>query len=128
MGAYLSEPDKAKYSEHSSSNKYHYSASMMQGWRKSQEDAHIAILALPNGEAIFGVFDGHGGDQVSKFVEKKFVEVFTKLPEYRERKYSEALTKCFIQLDEMMSTDKSQDPITAYSMSTGCTSCVALIT
>lgn len=100
----------------------------MQGWRKSQEDAHIAVLSLPNGEAIFGVFDGHGGDQVSKFVEKKFVEVFTKLPEYKEKNYQAALTKCFIQLDEMMTSDKSQDPITAYSMSTGCTSCVSLIT
>lgn len=28
----------------------------------------------------------------------------------------------------MMTSDKSSDPITAYSMSTGCTSCVAIIT
>lgn len=38
------------------------------------EDAHIAELNLyksrddGNIQAIFGVFDGHGGDTVSKFV------------------------------------------------------------
>jgi serine/threonine protein phosphatase PrpC len=31
-------------------------------------------------------------------------------------------------MDEMMSGDKSKDPITAYSMSAGCTACVALFT
>jgi serine/threonine protein phosphatase PrpC len=35
----------------------------MQGWRNQQEDSHIAELKLPNGEAIFGVFDGHGNDK-----------------------------------------------------------------
>jgi protein phosphatase PTC2/3 len=57
---------------------------------------------LPNGEAIFGVFDGHGGEQVAKFVEQKFVDVLTKLPEYKEKKYEDALKTCFIKMDEMM--------------------------
>lgn len=88
----------------------------------------MAQLSLPNGEAVFGVFDGHGGKEVAVFVEKKFVEVLTKTAEYKTAKYAEALTKTFIQLDELMTSEKSNDPITAYSMSTGCTSCVALIT
>ena len=35
----------------------------LQGWRKSMEDAHIAVLDLGNESdtAMFGVFDGHGG-------------------------------------------------------------------
>jgi len=45
----------------------------MQGWRNHMEDAHIADLNLLKSnndsiKAIFGVFDGHGGDTVSKFV------------------------------------------------------------
>jgi len=50
------------------------------------------------------------------------------LPEYKSAQYEDALRKCFIQMDEMMSGDKSKDPITAYSMSAGCTACVALFT
>jgi len=61
-------------------------------------------------------------------VEKKFVEVFTKLPEYKEKRYEDALKACFIKMDEMMNSSLSHDQITAYSMSTGCTSCVALLT
>lgn len=33
----------------------------MQGWRKSNEDAHIANLDIGDGVAVFGVLDGHGG-------------------------------------------------------------------
>ena len=38
---------------------------VVQGWRKSMEDAHIATTQLVNTKApcsaMFGVFDGHGG-------------------------------------------------------------------
>lgn len=33
----------------------------MQGWRKTQEDAHIAKLDIGDGNSLFAVFDGHGG-------------------------------------------------------------------
>lgn len=127
MGAYLSEPVTTKDSEEKNGSAMSYSACSMQGWRKEQEDAHIASLALPNGETVFGVFDGHGGAQVAKFVAKKFVEVLTSNADYKAGNYEKALTQTFISLDELMTSEKSNDPITAYSMSTGCTSCVAMI-
>ena len=35
----------------------------MQGWRRTQEDSHIAHVGLePGGNNLFGVFDGHGGE------------------------------------------------------------------
>jgi hypothetical protein len=35
----------------------------IQGWRRSMEDAHLAVPAVNGDEAaaVFGVFDGHGG-------------------------------------------------------------------
>lgn len=68
MGAYLDKPITEKEIEVKSDAKFAYSAVSMQGWRKTQEDSHIAELKLPNGEAIFGVFDGHGGKDVALFV------------------------------------------------------------
>lgn len=32
------------------------------------EDAHIAELDIGDGNALFGVFDGHGGREVALFV------------------------------------------------------------
>ena len=128
MGPYLSSPNTAKDTEVGSDARLQYSAVSMQGWRNQQEDSHIADLKLPNGEAIFGVFDGHGGKEVALYVQKKFVETFKKLPEYKNGQYEEALRKCFIQMDDMMNVEKSKDPITAYSQSAGCTACVALFT
>lgn len=40
----------------------------MQGWRRSMEDSHIANVSLPNGCSLFGVFDGHGGQEVALYV------------------------------------------------------------
>ncbi len=96
MGPYLSTPNTAKDLEQGSDNRLSFSAVSMQGWRNQQEDSHIADLKLPNGEAIFGVFDGHGGKEVALYVQKKFVETFKKLPEYKSGQYEDALKKCFI--------------------------------
>eukprot|EP00353_Schmidingerella_taraikaensis_P014031 CAMPEP_0185578072 /NCGR_PEP_ID=MMETSP0434-20130131/11928_1 /TAXON_ID=626734 ORGANISM="Favella taraikaensis, Strain Fe Narragansett Bay" /NCGR_SAMPLE_ID=MMETSP0434 /ASSEMBLY_ACC=CAM_ASM_000379 /LENGTH=295 /DNA_ID=CAMNT_0028195797 /DNA_START=170 /DNA_END=1057 /DNA_ORIENTATION=+ len=74
----------------------------MQGWRKSQEDAHIARTDLPDGVCLFGVFDGHGGKEVSIFVKEKFVQELIKLDEYKNRQYGDALKKCFRRMDTMM--------------------------
>ena len=83
MGPLLSSPNTNKDSQTGSDDRLTFSATSMQGWRSVLEDSYIADLKLPNGEAIFGVFDGHGGKEVALYVEKKFVETFKKLPEYK---------------------------------------------
>ena len=51
----------------------------MQGWRKRMEDAHISDLDIGSGNTqLFGVFDGHGGSEVAKFVGNHFTEEFLK--------------------------------------------------
>ena len=44
----------------------------MQGKRSSQEDAHILRVQADNKFAVFAVFDGHGGSEVSKWLETNF--------------------------------------------------------
>lgn len=46
----------------------------MQGWRKSNEDAHINAIDFVPGFSLFAVFDGHGGAEVAKFCGNHFVE------------------------------------------------------
>ena len=97
----------------------------MQGWRKRQEDAHLA--AVSKGEKkdidVFGVFDGHGGKEISKFVSNHFLEELVankNLPS----DMSLALKETFIKMDEIMQTKEGIEEIKKYSMRTGCTACV----
>ena len=73
MGPYLGQPNKEKESEVGENDVLRYGATSMQGWRKSQEDTHIAALNVAQDVAVFGVFDGHGGKEVSIYVKKYFV-------------------------------------------------------
>lgn len=46
----------------------------MQGWRDKMEDSHICELNVIENVHVFGVFDGHGGPEVSSFVRKNFIK------------------------------------------------------
>jgi len=48
----------------------------MNGWRSSMEDANVIFMTEDWG--FFGIFDGHGGDQCSKFVAKRIEEELAK--------------------------------------------------
>ena len=85
MGPYLGTPNTDKESENGQSDATRWGATSMQGWRKSQEDAHIARTDLPDGISCFGVFDGHGGKEVSIYVKEKFCDELVKLEEYKNR-------------------------------------------
>lgn len=59
----------------------------MQGWRMNMEDAHIAAMDIDGDTHLFAVLDGHGGTEVSKFVEKHFVNQLLKNPNYIQGDY-----------------------------------------
>jgi protein phosphatase 1B len=68
MGAFLDKPKTEKYNESKSGAGLRYGLSSMQGWRIEMEDAHSAIIGIPDiGENVswFAVFDGHAGSRVS---------------------------------------------------------------
>jgi serine/threonine protein phosphatase PrpC len=49
----------------------------MKGFRDSMEDAHCSLLSLPIEDlenwSFFGVFDGHGGIEISNYVSKELI-------------------------------------------------------
>ena len=75
MGDFLSTPNKSKESADGQNHLLKYGSSAMQGWRYRMEDAHFHELNNTNYD-IFGVFDGHGGKEVSLFVKNHFVKEF----------------------------------------------------
>jgi len=86
MGAYLSEPKTEKESESHENEFFRCGASQMQGWRTKQEDAHVVDVKYGKRYAsahscfnsgLFGVFDGHGGPDVSAFAATRLVENYS---------------------------------------------------
>ena len=119
----------------------------MQGWRKRQEDAHLAEVSKGEKKDIdvFGVFDGHGGKEISKFVSNHFLDELVKNKNLATN-MELALKETFIKMDEIMQTKEGIEEIKKYSrqskeeddrqskneppnsqmiyMRTGCTACV----
>jgi len=68
MGAFLDKPKTEKYNESRVGGGLRYGLSSMQGWRIEMEDAHSAVIGIPDQKdsvSWFAVFDGHAGSRVS---------------------------------------------------------------
>ena len=55
----------------------------------TQEDAHICVPSFDGEESgLFGVFDGHGGCEVARFVAKNFEDILRNSSKYQEKEYT----------------------------------------
>lgn len=87
MGAFLEKPKTEKYNESKTGAGLRYGLSSMQGWRLEMEDAHSAIIGVPDiGENIswFAVFDGHAGSRVSYHCSNHLLECIKTCGEFRD--------------------------------------------
>jgi len=100
MGVYLSEPETTKKTHQGNNKSLKFTCSEMQGWRKNMEDAAIHELDIGDGNALFCVFDGHGGPEVSEFVSKEFTKILTSEKAYKDKNFIEALDIAFRKMDE----------------------------
>ena len=138
MGTYLSTPVTDKCEESGESLECPdvpcaWGVVDMQGWRKSMEDAHVAVTDIPlpvtpgsdespessssqSDAKVFGVFDGHGGPEVARFVALYLVSVLTQQETWKvgvpttpegpeeapDSKVGKALRGAFHALDRMI--------------------------
>ena len=61
---------------------------MMQGWRKHMEDIIISSCDYEPNESLFAIFDGHGGNEVAYFCERKFKDALIQSKSYKMGLYS----------------------------------------
>ena len=99
MGVYLSKANVEMESDSISGNGMTGVVGDIQGWRRNMEDAHIASTDLKQvsreqgveleeeGTSVFGVFDGHGGKEVAKFTQIKFIREMVKSDAFKEARY-----------------------------------------
>lgn len=114
MGAYLSEPVTIKHVEipcESNTDKLIYACCSLQGWRRHQEDAHIRPQLLNNSVQILGVYDGHGGAEVARFVESNLIKVLTEESHFKKKDYKKALQQAYLKIDSLIVTKKGQQEL-----------------
>jgi protein phosphatase 1G len=116
MGVLLSTPVTEKESETGEAGKIKYAACSMQGWRKTMEDAHIAQLDVNQGQcSVFGVYDGHGGREVAKYVEKHLLAELVQTESFKNGDYAKALIETYLLLDKNL--DKKDVKLELYEIS-----------
>ena len=106
------------------------------------EDAHITALDIVPGVNLFGVFDGHGGQEVALYVEWHFIEELKKNDNFTKANYKQALIDVFLLIDKNIVSDAGKKELAKIAhkngstgasgndlpFQAGCTACVALIT
>ncbi|XP_004252301.1 probable protein phosphatase 2C 60 [Solanum lycopersicum] len=102
MGIYLSSPKTEKVSEDGENDRLRYGLSSMQGWRATMEDAHAVHPNLDSSTSFFGVYDGHGGDEVSKFCAKFLHQEVLNHEAYSAGDIDTSTRHAFLRMDEMM--------------------------
>ena len=116
MGEELDVPIK-EFSPKNSENTYiKYGSNQVQGWKKSMED-YIFDFTEPDKEKflnVFGIFDGHGGGEVAKYLSNHFMEFLKKNENFKIGKFKEALTETFFELDKSFKNEEVKKELEKY--------------
>ena len=117
MGEELDKPEKT-YSPIDNNNIYlKFGYNQVQGWKKSMEDYEIDFLDPVENKFmnIFGIFDGHGGREVPKYLKAHFMDYLNKNQNFIAEKYKEGITETFFELDKSFTTKEAQEELAKYS-------------
>ena len=117
MGEELDKPEKT-YSPIDKENIYlKFGFNQVQGWKKSMEDYSIEFLESNEKKFmnIFGIFDGHGGREVPKYLQAHFLECLNKNQNFLTDKYKEGIIETFFELDKNFTTKEAQEELVKYS-------------
>ena len=117
MGEELDVPIK-KYEPKDSENIYlKYGLNKVQGWKKSMEDFTLDFAEQDKEKLlnIFGIFDGHGGAEVPKYLSLHFLDFLKNNANFKIGKYKEALTETFFEIDKSFTNKEVQEELTKYA-------------
>ena len=115
MGPYLTVPKKEKEVQDGSNALMGFGACGMQGWRNTMEDSHIAALDLAPGIHFFGVYDGHGGNEVAEWVRDNLVGILANLDSFKAGDYELTMKELYIEIDKALLTPAVKKKLKDYS-------------
>jgi serine/threonine protein phosphatase PrpC len=112
MGNELNEPILEKNSFDLENNFLKFGVSSIQGWKSKMEDYNFySIDIFQNSERkfdIFGIFDGHGGPEIAKYISTHFLDFLYSKTSFKEGKYNESLKETFIDIDNSLNTEEGK--------------------
>ena len=117
MGEELDVPIKTYSPKDNENNYLKYGLNQVQGWKKSMEDYAIDFTD-PDKENflnVFGIFDGHGGREVPKYLQEHFMDYLKKNTNFQNGKFKDALRDTFFEVDKSFTTEEAQKKLTKYS-------------
>ena len=127
MGGFLDAPIKDKNPQPGMNENFIWGACGMQGWRSGMEDAHICqSVMIPSSPGeykamLFGVFDGHGGQEVAEYSRENFRKKFMKQKAFKDGNFKQALSDAFMSLDKDLANEE-------FAQDCGATACVTFVT
>lgn len=102
---YLKTPVTEGLTEEQEGKRLSYGLCSVQGWRKYQEDSHLAIIDFDADTSLFAVFDGHSGPEVALYASEKMPQLIKDSENYRMGDIEEALREVFVTFDDLLLTE-----------------------
>ena len=118
MNNKLQNPITSKESFDDENKTIKYGQSIMQSFKVSIEVSILKEININNKEKnimLFGIFDGHNGPEVSKYLSLHFSQFLTENINFINGNYSKALEETFINIDYSFRSLQVQLELTKYS-------------
>ena len=118
MNNKLQSPITSKESFDDENNTIKYGQSIMQSFKVSIEVSILKEININDEEKnimLFGIFDGHNGPEVSKYLSLHFSQFLTENINFINGNYSKALEETFINIDYSFRALQVQLELTKYS-------------
>ncbi|XP_054155001.1 probable protein phosphatase CG10417 [Oppia nitens] len=120
-----------------------YGLCSVQGWRRYQEDAHVAALDFDDQWSLFAVFDGHNGPEVALLARQRLPQMLRDNKCFIAGEIDRSLEQVFMAFDALLLTrtahnqlfelrrsalgNENMSPNDKPGVSSGCTALVVLI-
>ena len=105
MGIELETPNSEKTPRDGKNNLFRYGINRVQGLKKTLEVFNIneTINITQEKELyIFGIFDGHSGNEISQYISQNFLSQLSKNENFKSQNYQKALLETFINIDKSL--------------------------
>ena len=122
MGEKLDKPITTKTSFDDENEIIKYGMSEMQAYKKSMELfslKNINLLEQNKNISLFGLFDGHNGAEISKYLSLNFSQFLSENKNFINGEYKQALKETFINLDSSFRAIEVQLELSKYSSKAG---------
>ena len=117
MGEKLDKPILNKNPIDGKTNFFRYGMNEIQGWKKSMEVYNIKQIEIDkkNNINVFGLFDGHSGNEISQYLSQQFLIELSKNNNFVNGDYKKALIETFKNIDISLRTEEINNKLNIYS-------------